>query len=455
MNVQGTSGNDSLSGSDEDDTLNGGAGNDTLLGGAGYDTAVFDLSGLSAGFTFKSAVAFNGSADNVLQADGLGGVDTLFGIERYAVTGGSFGDRIIGGGEQDLFEGRGGNDTLTGGGNNDTFAFDLAGGGLGVDRITDLQAGDSLLLRNLVVTQVGAGDGTTVGAGQVQVHNYWENDNDVTRISVGVDGTPGSELRIVLVGTFSPGDFTVVTANGSTTLTYTPPPDMNERLTGTGGNDYLFGGGGDDFIEGGANSDTLEGGAGRDTLSGGAGNDRLYGGDGTDFLHSGGGRDMMWGGDGDDLLDAKAPMFANNPDDVMLWGEGGNDQLQGSGGNDRLTGGDGNDLLIGAGGNDTLIGNAGADRFRYSGLGGTGDDTIEWFRVSHGDVVEIAQGFNDTIYSEADALARLTQVGADTVLDLGGGDSVTFVGVAVGDFSASTFHVYSPASPLPPDPPWY
>jgi Ca2+-binding RTX toxin-like protein len=452
MNIEGSSGDDKLAGSDGDDTLRGGAGNDTLHGGGGFDTALYDFASFAASVSFKSAVAFNGSADGVVQADGLGGLDTLFSIERFAVTGGSAGDRIIGGGEQDLFEGRGGNDTLTGGGNDDSFVFDLAGGNLGVDRITDFQAGDSLLLRNLTVAQVSAGDGGAAAPGQVQLHTYWENDNVVTRVSVGVDGVPGAELRIVLVGEFAPADFTVVNSGGGATLKYTPPDDRSERIIGTGGNDYLFGGGGDDWISGGANSDTLEGGEGRDTLSGGEGNDRLYGGGGDDFIFGSGGRDMLWGGDGNDLLSGNREMYGNF-DDTMLWGEGGDDQLQGAGGNDRLTGGDGNDLLIGAGGNDILIGNAGADRFRFSGI--TGNDSIEWFRMSHGDLIEIAQGINDTIYSEADAMARLHQVGDDAVLDLGGGNSLTLVGVQASAITAGAFHVYSPSSPLPPDPPWF
>jgi Ca2+-binding RTX toxin-like protein len=452
MNINGTSGNDSLQGSSGDDTFRGGPGNDTLQGLGGFDTAVFDFSAFTTSSSFRSVVAYNGSADNVLQADGLGGIDTLFSIERFAISGGSAGDRFIGGGEQDLFEGGGGNDTLTGGGNDDTFAFAPAAGNLGTDRITDFQAGDRLLLRGLAVTSVTAGDGSAVAAGQVQLYTYWENDNVVTRVSAGADAQAGSDLRVMLVGDFAPAHFSIVNGSDGATLVYSPPADLAERILGTGGNDYLFGGGGDDYISGGANGDTLEGGAGNDTLSGGEGNDRLYGGEGNDFVLGSGGRDMLYGGDGNDLLSANREKFGNF-EDSMLWGDAGNDQLQGAGGNDRLTGGDGDDLLIGAGGNDTMIGNAGADRFRFSW--GTGNDTIEFFRPSHGDLIEIGQGVNDTIYSEADVMARLHQVGADTVLDLGAGNTVTLIGVQAAALTVDSFHVYSPSSPLPPDPPFY
>lgn len=464
MEIHGTSGADNLSGGDGDDTLHGGAGNDTLNGGAGFDTAVYDFAASAAAVSFRSVVAFNGTANNVNQADGLGGIDTLIGIERFAVTGGSAGDRIIGGGEVDLFEGGGGNDTLSGGGNNDTFVWDVAAGPLGTDRVTDFQAGDSVLLRNFTATQLAVGNGTGTGPGEVHFEYFtewnsdeqWAEPQDMTRVHAGVDGVGGSDLVIVFVGHLDPAHFTVSTSGGHTTLTYTPPDDLGERIQGTGGHDYLFGGGGDDLLRGWDNNDTLEGGAGRDTVVGGHGNDRLYGNEGTDFLIGGNGRDMLWGGEGNDRLDAGAVASGPNPDlslddGNMLWGEGGDDVLWGGIRNDRLTGGDGNDVLQGSLGNDTLVGNAGADRFRFTG--NDGDDTIEWFWTSHQDVLEIADGINGTdIHGGADVLARTSQVGNDAVIDLGAGNTVTLVGIQVASLSESAFYVYSGTNPLPPDP---
>jgi len=62
---------------------------------------------------------------------------------------------------------------------------------------------------------------------------------------------------------------------------------LNETVTGTGGNDNLFGGAGNDTISGLGGDDTLDGGAGNDTLSGGSGNDTFLGGSGNDNMDGG------------------------------------------------------------------------------------------------------------------------------------------------------------------------
>lgn len=90
-------------------------------------------------------------------------------------------------------------------------------------------------------------------------------------------------------------------------------------------------------------------------LSGSDGNDKLYGHAGDDMLTGGGGDDMLWGGSGDDILR----------------GDAGNDTLYGEAGNDRLYGGGGDDVMYGGGGINTFEGGAGRDRLFGGGRADT------------------------------------------------------------------------------------
>lgn len=151
---------------------------------------------------------------------------------------------------------------------------------------------------------------------------------------------------------------------------------------------------GDDSLAGGRDKDTMAGGTGADTLAGGAGADRLSGDDGDDVL---------WGNTGDDTLS----------------GDFGNDQLRGGQGNDSLSGGPGNDFISGDRGSDTESGGPGADIFHA--WQDAGLDRVLDFNPAEGDRVEIDPG----------AVYAVAQVGADTVISLGGAGRMVLVGVNV------------------------
>jgi Ca2+-binding RTX toxin-like protein len=101
-----------------------------------------------------------------------------------------------------------------------------------------------------------------------------------------------------------------------------------------------------------------------------------------------------------------------------------------------LFGGLGDDTLKGGTGNDTMQGGGGADRFVFEG--GTGADVVNGFSSAQSDVVEL-HGFGAAFDDFTDVQAAASQVGGDTVIDLGGGNSVTLTGILVGDLSASDF----------------
>ncbi|MGL4488017.1 MAG: calcium-binding protein, partial [Rhizobiaceae bacterium] len=95
-----------------------------------------------------------------------------------------------------------------------------------------------------------------------------------------------------------------------------------------------------------------------EVLSGLGGDDELQGRGGRDILDGGTGDDIMWGGTEDDTL------IGGDGDDV-LFGNNDNDALDGGAGVDYLFGGEGDDDLIGGEGADFLIGGAGDDRVSY------------------------------------------------------------------------------------------
>lgn len=106
--------------------------------------------------------------------------------------------------------------------------------------------------------------------------------------------------------------------------------------------------------------------------------------------------------------------------------------VDGGVGNDSLTGASGDDFLIGGAGDDLLTGTGGFDTF----IVGTGADIIADFEPA--DVIDLSDSFDD-IGQILDTGGVATQVGQDTVIDLGNDESVTLLNFAVDDLSAANF----------------
>jgi Calx-beta domain-containing protein/hemolysin type calcium-binding protein/VCBS repeat protein len=93
----------------------------------------------------------------------------------------------------------------------------------------------------------------------------------------------------------------------------------------------------------------------------------------------------------------------------------------------QLFGGAGNDTLNGGPGNDTLTGGPGDDRFAYTPGGGA---DIFTDLVAGGSVDKIDLTAFAKIHTLGDVLARATPNGANTVIDFGGGDTITLQNIA-------------------------
>jgi Ca2+-binding RTX toxin-like protein len=389
--LDGTSAHDHIIGSDGDDAIFGYGGNDTLSGGAGRDTV------------------WGGAGNDELH--GGAGDDLLYGED---------GDDLLHGGDgNDTLWGGAGADTLFGGSGNDVLDLgtgnDLAWGGDGHDLIFGGAGFDTIW--------GGDGNDTIWGGAQADlIHGeagndriYGEDGMDNIHGGEGNDWIHGGDGNDWLWG--GPGNDTIRGGN------------HDDRIWGDDGDDLLFGDGGFDTIWGGAGNDTIHGGGQADNLHGGPGDDMLYGDDGFDRLFGGDGNDSLYGGAGDDAL----------------FGDGGHDLLDGGPGDDRLFGGPGNDLLRGGEGNDRLWGGAGFDTL----VGGPGDDTLTG--GFNADIFVFEDGFGNDVITDFDALnpfekvdlsrvsrivdwedlvtSHMRQVGADVLIEDGGGSSILLLGV--------------------------
>jgi Ca2+-binding RTX toxin-like protein len=217
----------------------------------------------------------------------------------------------------------------------------------------------------------------------------------------------------------------VITVQGSA-----PGADTSFTAQGWGGNDLMIGGGSLSTFSGGDGNDTLQAGGaaqtylrgdnGDDSLQGGSGFDDINGNKGNDTIDGGsGGGDWLVGGQGNDLVIAHVSnniLYGNLGNDTLIAG-GGLDTLRGGQGDDSIVGGAGADWISGDRGNDTESGGGGADTFHTSQDAGV--DRVLDFHQSEGDRVMLDPGTTFTV----------SQMGSDTVIDLGGGNEMILVGV--------------------------
>lgn len=218
--------------------------------------------------------------------------------------------------------------------------------------------------------------------------------------------------------------------------------DSIENVTcgSSSGNDVLRGNEDDNVLIGGGGNDTLQGRGGSDTMVGGAGNDTYSVDDVGDVVleNADEGLDIVNVRLNAYILPAEVErMFFIGTGDFVGTGNALANKIVGNDGSDTLDGGAGDDILIGQAGNDTMTGGAGRDVFGFTA--GFGDDIITDFGalagVSH-DTLDVRQlGITAANFS---ATVAISQVGADTLVQFGGG-SVTLTGVVSSNVGMSDF----------------
>ncbi len=467
--LNGSIGNDTLTGSTGVDLIYGNAGNDTLdgrtgadvmWGGAGNDTYYVD----NASDQTNEAISATNTAD-------AGGTDLVYSsvtltlndyLENLTLTGN---DPINGIGNTlaNILTGNSAVNTLNGGAGNDTLD-----GGVGAD-----------------VMWGGAGNDIY----------YVDNANDQTNEAISATDTTGTDLVYSLV-TRTLGDYLEnLTLSGTDAINGIGNSIANmlignpaaNTLTGDGGNDTLDGGAGNDTLDGGAGNDSLIGGdgtdtasyasataavtvnlaltvaqntvgAGTDTLSsienltgsgfndiltgsisantinGGAGNDMINGGQDDDTLDGGVGNDSLIGGDGTDTasyasataavtvslaLTAAQNTVGAGTDTLSsienLTGSGFDDTLTGSSLANTINGGAGNDMINGGQGDDTLDGGAANDRL----IGGDGTDTASYASATAAVTVSLAlTAAQNTVSAGTDTLSFIENLTGSSFNDI-------------------------------------
>jgi Ca2+-binding RTX toxin-like protein len=186
-------------------------------------------------------------------------------------------------------------------------------------------------------------------------------------------------------------------------------------MTGGDGGATLQGGAGDDTVSAGSGPNYLRGADGDDSLAGGSGFNDINGNKGDDVItgHSSIG-DWLVGGQGNDLI-------STTTSGNILYGNLGNDTLQGGTGHDLIRGGQGDDSIVAGSGPEWISGDRGADTIE----GGSGADTFHSFSGAGTDIViGFDAGKGDHVQLDLGTHYTLSQSGADTVVDMGGGDQL-------------------------------
>jgi len=232
-----------------------------------------------------------------------------------------------------------------------------------------------------------------------------------------------SDMGLAILNNLTLGDLPIF--GGSDGIHSSPFDDLirtgpgDDRISVSDGSDTVFAGSGNDLVFAGEGRNYIRGEDGGDTLIGGEDFDDLHGNTGNDTLEGRGGDDWVVGGKDQDLLrgDRGSDIVYGNLGDDTCHGDEGNDLVRGGKQNDVIYGGFGDDWMSGDRDSDTISGGAGADIFHT--FGEAGIDRVLDFSRAEGDRVQLDPG---TTYSVA-------QVGADTVISMGGGAQMTLVNV--------------------------
>jgi Ca2+-binding RTX toxin-like protein len=436
--IDGTSADETITGTDGDDRIDGFGGIDTLIGGLGDDRytirtgseMIVENIGEGADVVFAIGPTTYTLPDNVeILSFGLSSTGTYTGYGNAL-------DNIF-------WMGRG-DETYDGGAGSDTADFGSAqGSGVTVDlSISGAQSvGGSFGFETLISIENLIGSiyaDTLIGNDQNnRLEGYAAGNSaaDTLAGGLGDDTYISRGLHEVMIEGANAGTDTVIAwlhwTLGDNFENLTMMGNfggdgfgnaLNNVLTASANGNHLYGMGGNDTLQGGVGIDWLDGGAGLDTLIGGANADTYY-------LYDSGDVVVELVGEGHDRVETTIANYTltDNVEDLIFVGAGafagtgnalGNYIFSGAE-NDTLNGAAGDDDLYAGLGNDTLDGGVGADLMR----GAYGDDL--YIVDNTGDVTtEVQNGGTDTVQSSiswtlSDNLENLLLTGSSAINGVG------------------------------------
>jgi Ca2+-binding RTX toxin-like protein len=445
--LRGSAFNDSLSGSTNTsgvEIFQGGAGNDFIDGRGGFDRALYAF-----GLDDEATGAINVSlAAGTVTGDASVGTDTLRSIE--AIRGTSFADTFNAtgftgsstnagsagtngsGAAFNEFEGRGGDDIITGNGNT-RVSYVNATAGVTVDI-----AGGTATGNGSVGTDTFTGVFSVIGSYFGDVLSGSNNAANTSEVFEGkggddtIDGLAGFDQAVYFNDPNTTSGISVDMAAGTVTGDSSIGTDTLVAVESVRGTNFV-----DTFIATGFNgaSADLPMGTTFNEFEGMGGNDSITGGGNTrvSYVSSSGAVTV-------DIAAGTATGDASVGTDTFtgvsrVRGSNFNDTISGGSGNNFLEGQNGNDRLDGRGGNDTLTGGNNADTFVYAN--GYGADIVNDFSQAQSDKVDLkgVSAVNDF----ADVQAIMSQSGANTLIDFGGGNTLTLNNVTATNLTANDF----------------
>ena len=400
------------------------------LGGTDTATVRISVGSLPVDIFGDAAANTLTGTDSVDHISGLGGNDTI--IARLG------NDQLFGGDGDDRLDGGGGADSLTGGLGNDTYIVDNL-----ADQTTELNGqGTDTVLASIswtlssatsieVLTLTGTAGNSATGNGFANTLNGNSGYNALNG-GLGADtmaGGAGNDTYTVE----NAADLVVEGLNAGTDtvkayLTYTLTSNVENLQLGGSANINATGN---------TLANTLSGNSGNNLLTGGGGGDRLYGFAGNDtyivdnatmrVYEVSGGVDT---GGTDTVLSSISYTLGLYVEDLTLTGAA-NINGVGNGLGNHLIGNGGTNYLTGAGGNDTMSGGLGLDVFVFGA--GSGVDVITDFSKVDNDKVNV-NALSHGVVGGAGII--ISQFGTDTVIDLGGGNTVTVTGALAADVTS-------------------
>jgi Ca2+-binding RTX toxin-like protein len=458
--IVGGSGNDTLIGGSGKDKLTGGAGDDELVGGEGKDVAFY--SGERAGYQITRNSDGSVTVDDTNLADGDDGTDTVTGIEELRFTDKTVsisltapvatyvdidtnGDkkvdqRVWQGTDEDTDQGFSGADIMVGAAS----LSNVVNAGSGDDVITGGNLGDTFRLGAGNDTVDGGAnqglkaDGT--GAADVVLFEGVYADYVLSNLQVATVQVSGSAVvGDVLTLTLGQTPFTVpVTANTADKTASGLAAALAQSvtdMTGVSANAV----GDKIFITAEARLFGVTGevtNASGSSVALGATSYERY----TKVVEKA-------TGETDILKNIESASFADrseglNPTVISkaTWTDEGLEKVDYWLGTDRV------DVLLGGARDDVFTGGGRGDRFVIAD--GSGQDQITDFNAEAGDAIVVLLGANDTdglngtgVTSAQELVNRATEEGANVRIDLGAGNSLVLVGVALDAVNTSMFEV--------------